>query len=346
MRSFLAAFVVVAIMFAAAMPTLAQEPSPAIVAPNAPPPGDQPKIELLDPVYEFGTVLQGAPVTHAFKIKNSGTGDLVINRVQTSCGCTAAEPSSKRLKRDDVAEIQVTFDTRHQKGHRARTITVFTNDPQIPNATMTLQGDIKVEVEATPSEVNFDKVRQGATETRDVEVRFLGGGNNFTVSDVSNVNPNIKVTKEALKDGKPGALLKVALLPKMPIGTFDDTINIVTNRQPIDVHIFGQVTGDIAVEPAQVSFGIVPHGQGVMRMVRITNSGGRSMNVTGVSSSNSSVTASVDPVTAGKEYKITVELRKGTPDGQLRGELKIATDHPEQPTLTVPFYAIVGKFEG
>jgi hypothetical protein len=58
------------------------------------------------------------------------------------------------------------------------------------------------------------------------------------------------------------------------------------------------------------------------------------------------VAAKVDPVTAGKEYKITVELRKGTPDGQLRGQLSIKTDDPQQPLLTVPFYGIVGAFEG
>ena len=46
------------------------------------------------------------------------------------------------------------------------------------------------------------------------------------------------------------------------------------------------------------------------------------------------------------EYKITVELRKNTPDGQLRGTLAIHTDDAKQSTLTVPFYGIIGSFEG
>jgi hypothetical protein len=58
------------------------------------------------------------------------------------------------------------------------------------------------------------------------------------------------------------------------------------------------------------------------------------------------VAAKVDSVTPGKEYKITVELRKGTPDGELRGALSIKTDNPRQPSLSVPFYGVVGSFKG
>src|SRR5271169_2246402 len=58
---------------------------------------NQPKIQLLDPIYDFGTVMSGPAVSHTFKVRNAGGADLVIDRVQTSCGCTAAEPSRKRL---------------------------------------------------------------------------------------------------------------------------------------------------------------------------------------------------------------------------------------------------------
>ena len=51
----------------------------------------------------------------------------------------------------------------------------------------------------------------------------------------------------------------------------------------------------------------------------------------------------VEPVTSGKEYKVTVLLRKNTPDGQLHGQLVIKTDDPEQESVTIPYYGIVGK---
>jgi hypothetical protein len=65
-----------------------------------------------------------------------------------------------------------------------------------------------------------------------------------------------------------------------------------------------------------------------------------------VKSTNQSVEARVDPVTPGKEYKVTLALRPNTPDGQIRGALTIKTDDPQQTTLTVPYYGIVGSFKG
>jgi uncharacterized protein affecting Mg2+/Co2+ transport len=104
------------------------------------------------------------------------------------------------------------------------------------------------------------------------------------------------------------------------------------------------VTGDLVVKPPQISFGILPHHQGAVRIVRLTNQGNRAVKVLGVESTSNSVAAQVAPVTPGKEYKLTVALRPNTPDGQIRGALTIRTDDPQQATLTVPYYGIVGSF--
>jgi hypothetical protein len=100
------------------------------------------------------------------------------------------------------------------------------------------------------------------------------------------------------------------------------------------------------VNPPQVSFGIVPHHTGVLRTIRLTNSGARTIKVVGLSSTNQSVLAAVEPVTPGKVYKITLQLRPNTPDGKLLGTLAIKTDDPQQETLQVPFFGIVGSFRG
>jgi len=342
MAVLLASFIATAI----AATSAAGADQPANPAQSAPASANQPKIQVLDPVYDFGTVLSGPPVKHTFKVKNVGGGELIIDHVQTSCGCTAAEPSKKRLKAGEQAEIAVTFDTRYQKGHSERTITVFSNDPRKPDLAMTIKGQLAVEIETRPEEVFFSKVRLGTEETRQVTVTYLGKGKDFKIDKISNSSPNIKVTQAALKDRKPGAILTVTKLKSMPVGPFDDSIEIATNRQPILVHVSGRVVGDIAVEPAQVSFGIVPRGQSALRILRLTNSGARAVRITEISSSSHSIAAKVDPVTPGKEYKITVELRKGTPDGQIRGGLSIKTDDPQEPQLSVPFYGIVGAFQG
>jgi hypothetical protein len=306
----------------------------------------QPRIQLLDPNYNFGTVTNGVPVVHTFKIRNAGSGNLVIGAVNTSCGCTAARPTRTTLAPGEESDIKVTFDTRFDKGPATRTITVLNNDSKDPQAELTIKGDVKVQVAATPSEVAFGNIKHGTEPTRQVLVTDLVNGRPLKITRISKSNPDISVTVVAPPNRKAGAAINVMLLKAMPAGPFDDTIKLVTSRAPLDISVFGTVQGDITVNPPQVSFGIVGRHQPAQRVVRLLNEGDRTVNVTGVSSSSQNVRAAVEPVTPGKEYKITLELAPDTPDGAIRGRLAIHTDDPNQQTVSLPFYGIVGSFRG
>jgi hypothetical protein len=312
-----------------------------------------PKAEVAGKVYDFGSVLNAVPVAHVFKIHNAGTGTLVIGGVQTSCGCTAAKPTKSQLAPGEDSDVAVTFDTRFDKGPATRTITVYTNDPAAKSIVLTIKGDVKVQVEAAPAQVAFGDVKHGTDQTRQVLLNDLVGGTDpakaqreFEVKSITNASPNIKVAAAPRTDGKAGAALTVTLLPTMPIGAFDDTIKVTTSRAPVDITVFGNVQGDITVKPTQVSFGVVPHRQGTLRYVRLVNAGARAVKVTSVTSSNVSVSATAEPVEAGKEYKITLELRPNTPDGALRGQVAITTDDPQQQTLSLPYFGIIGSYRG
>ncbi len=237
--------------------------------------GGAPKAEVGDKIYDFGTVLNAVPVAHVFKIRNAGTGTLIIGGVQTSCGCTAAKPTKNEVPPGDDSEIAVTFDTRFDKGPATRTITVFTNDPKAQQIVLTIKGDVKVQVEAAPAQVTFGDVQHGTEQTRQVLLTDLvaaqalaaapsgaKGSTDFKVESVAHSSPNIKVEPGPRTDGKPGAALTITLLKTMPLGAFDDTIKVTTSRAPVDITVFGTIQGDITVKPAQVSFGIVPHHPG------------------------------------------------------------------------------------
>lgn len=304
------------------------------------------RVRAIDPVYDFGTALNGVAVKHVFKLKNVGTGPLIIGNVQTSCGCTAAAPSRSTVPPGEESEIAVTFDTRSDKGPATRTITVLTNDSQHPQLMLTMKGNVKVMVEATPVPVAFGNVRHGTAQTRQVLVTDLAGDKVFKVGPITNSSTNLKVVQRPRSDGKPGVELAITLLETAPAGPFADIIKVTTSRAPVEIPVFGTVVGDLTVNPPQVSFGIVPHHESAIRIIRLTNSGDRAVKLIGVSSTNLSVTAAVEPVKAGKEYKITLQLAPNTPDGKLMGTLAIKTDDPRQQTVQVPFYGIVGSFKG
>jgi hypothetical protein len=309
--------------------------------------GTVPKAEIAQPVYNFGTALSGPPIKHIFTVRNVGKAPLKLVKVVTSCGCTAAKPSKEVLAPGEIATIATTVDTRLEHGHSLSVVTLATNDPSKPEIELKIEGDIKPQVTAQPADVNFGNVHHGTAVTREVMLNDLvGGKKGFVLKSVKNSSPYIKVTTTKRTDGKPGAVLHVALLPTMPPGPISDTIRIATNRSPLRVGILGTVVGDLTVKPPQVSFGILSHDQGAVRIIRVTNTGKRAVKVIGVASTNHSVQAEVKPVTPGKEYKVTLALRPNTPDGQIRGALTIKTDDPKQTTLTVPYFGIVGSFKG
>lgn len=315
---------------------LGEQPGPAAAG--------APKVQVLEPAYNFGTAPSGPPLNHVFMIKNVGNAPLEIRNVSSSCGCTVAKPSKEVLAPGEVATIAASIDTRFEQGHNLSVVSLTTNDPANPLMQLKIEGVIKPQVVAQPMDVDFGSVRHGSAAVRDVVVSDMVGGTGFAVKSVKNDSPYIKVTESARSDGKPGASLQVALSPSTPPGPISDTLRIETSRAPLRVAILGVVNGDLIVKPNQVSFGILQHHQGAVRIVRLTNQGSRTIKVLGVDSTSNSVFARVAPVTPGKEYKLTVALRPNTPDGQVRGALTIRTDDPQQTTLTVPYYGIVGSF--
>lgn len=306
---------------------------------------EPPAITVVAPLYDFGAVFQGTPVKHTFRVENHGSGALTLGAVQTSCGCTVAQPTKRQVPPGDFSEIAAVFDTSADKGPAQRIITVATNDPKHKQLSLTLKGDVKVKVDANPTPLVFDKVKHGVEASRQVLVTDTVGGD-FKITAITNSSPNLKVTQQPRTDGHPGAQLVVTVLKTMPAAAFSDVIKVATNVAPLHIPVSGTVLGDLNVTPAQVSFGIVKRHAGALRFARLSNAGGRPVRVIEVASNNQKVTAMVEPVTPGKEFKITLELAPNSPDGTLRGVVAIKTDDPAQPVVEVPFYGIVGSFSG
>ncbi len=93
--------------------------------------------------YNFGEVAQGDKVDYTFRFRNSGDELLEISSVSSSCGCTAALLSSKRIAPGDMGEIKATFDSSRFRGQVSKTITLKTNSPTQPQMLFRLHGLVK-----------------------------------------------------------------------------------------------------------------------------------------------------------------------------------------------------------
>lgn len=88
---------------------------------------DSSKVQVIDSVYNFGTVTEGEKVTYNFRFKNSGTKPLIITNTSASCGCTVPEKPDKPVLPGETAFIKVVFNSKGKVGHNEKTITVLSN---------------------------------------------------------------------------------------------------------------------------------------------------------------------------------------------------------------------------
>lgn len=89
--------------------------------------GKLPKMVFTDTTFDFGTIMQGAKVTHAFIFKNEGSGDLIISSAIASCGCTKPTFPHGVKHPGDTGSISVTFDSSNKSGKLEKRITVSSN---------------------------------------------------------------------------------------------------------------------------------------------------------------------------------------------------------------------------
>jgi hypothetical protein len=91
-----------------------------------------PKLNIKDPIYDFGRIKQGEKVTREFVITNTGKSDLNIRMTRATCGCTASEPEKSDLGPGESSKIKVTFDSKGRSGEQKKAVMVYSNDPLNP----------------------------------------------------------------------------------------------------------------------------------------------------------------------------------------------------------------------
>lgn len=113
--------------------------------------------------FDFGEVMQGDTVSHTFTFENSGDAPLLIDRVKSSCGCTAALLSSKTIAPGEKGTIKATFDSTRFRGSIQKTIYLYSNVPGFNKTLFNLKGVVKPWVEYKPGQLDFGEVREGET---------------------------------------------------------------------------------------------------------------------------------------------------------------------------------------
>lgn len=100
-------------------------------------------IEWLDSTNaNLGKVKEGAIVEVAYRFKNSGTKQLVVEDVTAGCGCTVPEKPEKPIGPGEEGVIRAKFDSKGRVGPNNKYVTVTANTS--PSKQQVLQFSVEV----------------------------------------------------------------------------------------------------------------------------------------------------------------------------------------------------------
>jgi Protein of unknown function (DUF1573) len=93
-------------------------------------------------VHDFGKVQEKLEkITTEFSFTNTGNAPLIINRVQTTCGCTNPDYTKAPVLPGKKGVIKITYSTTGRVYTFSKKITVFTNVPDSVY-TLTIKGEV------------------------------------------------------------------------------------------------------------------------------------------------------------------------------------------------------------
>jgi hypothetical protein len=102
----------------------------------------KPKIQFTQIEFDFGNITMGEKVSHRFSFKNIGKGDLKIENVISSCGCTVVNYDKNPIITDKESFIEVSFNSDGYRGLQMKQIEVYSNCDS-SKTTLTLWASVK-----------------------------------------------------------------------------------------------------------------------------------------------------------------------------------------------------------
>lgn len=276
---------------------------------------DGPLIRFAERRVEFGDVSETTPVSHSFPFWNDGTEPLLVTKVESQCGCTAAVPTDSLLFPGDESAVAVTFDGRDLSGPTTKVVVIYTNDPAEPRVDLVLTANVIPMIRFTEQRLDFEMVSLGQTPVRSTLItadadlgfeieRFDGGEDRVDW----NVIPASSSDGDAYR-------IEAKIKPDAPLGEFNQKILVFLEhpeKEFVRMGIKGTIYSCFVADEPGIRFGSVGIDTKVSRKLSIRNVSGDPYRITSAEAVSEYIRPSVDPSEDG--YVLTVEV-----DGRLSG---------------------------
>lgn len=322
-----------------------------------------PVVDIAETDYRFGRMAAGASGEHTFVIRNTGVAPLELRKGPSTCKCTVGKIGQEQVPPGETVEVKMKWEPPSASMEFLQSATIWTNDPQRPQLSLTISGEVVPDVMRYPEGTwTAGPVSEGAPKRIEGMMASMLK-EDFEITAFESPVPWIKVeatpmTEEELKgfSGKAGYKLLCVIEPQMPIGRFRELVKLKTNlrdHEEFEIEVTGSRLGPLNfVGPGW--FG----EQHVLKLGRLSAAGGRKvpLSLFGVEEEGQPLEVTVESVeppvlevdvsrrnpgdasSRRVQFVLTIDIPAGVTPGRYTEDKKVAvnlsTTHPAAPAIT------------
>ncbi len=325
-----------------------------------------PSISFPTKNHDFGNINEkDGNATYAFVFYNKGDSPLLILNAVASCGCTTPVYTKEPIAPGTSSSIKVTYNTLGRPSTFHKTITVYTNDPDAPNVTLIIQGNVipKGEDPETTYPRNMQGFRLKRTMVPMLETK-IGSIKTETIEVINTNNTpvnlvfakvpkhiQLSVSNTVLQPNQTGVIsIKYLAALTKDYGKREDSFYIVTNpkdklnannRINISANItedFSRLSADeIDLAPVAIfsenrlNFGKMNRGTSKLLTLTLSNTGKSPLHIRKIipDYDGLKITPANLIIAPGKTIRINVSFNAGTFDGTVVQRFTIITNDPK-----------------
>ncbi len=233
-------------------------------------------------IVDLGKIGANASLTHKFTIRTDARKPIAVNRIEACCGAELESASSMELSADRPLEVSFRFTGPGSGGALNKTVDVCFDQPKWPLLSLSAVGYASGDPMASPSFLDFGKIKRGSTEERELTIRHVRelrdrGVQSFYSSEYLTAgefhyDPSSDTLSAAVK-----------LTASADRGWIRDSITVrfghAEDAFELTVPVCANVEAPVTVWPPQLMLGLVSPGTDRCARVKLTRTDGGKLSV-------------------------------------------------------------------
>ncbi len=310
------------------------------------------QITVKERTVDLGRLAEGDKGTAKFVIENHGDGDLHIDRVFSTCGCTVPKRLSeddKLLRPGESLEVEAVFDSRGRRGKQRKTVTVASDDPAEPTLKLFLTAEVVALFEIMVKDrhkmrLSFGTKKPGEEIADTIDVLPTEPGKTLEIVSVDIRHAALFYETEPItKDDRVGVRVKLRVDPDASIGQVSTSLlvsaTVDADKATSSLALSGDIVGVLTYKPNVIKRMQPALPGNFLAPVSVAADKRHPFEILSAEA-GPNLDATIERETP-LRYAIKLRVKESAPPGPFGCFLDIKTTVMEQPLIRIPIYAAV-----